>query len=174
MADRHEHGEGEHHQRDMAMPAVPASGLVVVEAQLGFRGLERVLDRPPPPLDLDQHVQGRARRAPCREEGHFPVAQAAPDQQTARPHQSRGATSEEASRIKVGQFQIGPVVKPRSLGPGAGGQPNPVGGRQGRRDLPGRAGHRLRLVPGVELRGACNAEHVSLARRNAISTSPTP
>jgi len=33
VADHHQHGESEHDQRDMAMPAVPASGLVVVEAQ---------------------------------------------------------------------------------------------------------------------------------------------
>ena len=82
MADHHQHGEGEHHQRDMAMPAVPAPGLVVGEAQLGFRGLERVFDRPPPALDLDQDLQGRAGRTPCRE-GHPAVTETAPDQQAA-------------------------------------------------------------------------------------------
>ena len=65
MADRHEQGEGDHDQRDMAMPAVPASGFVVGKAQFGFRGLERVLDRPAPPLDPDQDFQRRTDRTPC-------------------------------------------------------------------------------------------------------------
>ena len=49
MADDHEQGEGEHHQGDVAMPAMPASGLVVGKAEFGFGGLEGVLDRPAPP-----------------------------------------------------------------------------------------------------------------------------
>ena len=99
MAD--EQGEGEHDQRDMAMPAVPASGFVV--GKFGFAGLKGVLDRPAP--SLDQGFQGRA--LPCRKERHLTVAQ--PDQQAARPHRRRGATIEEGSGIEIGQLQIGPV-----------------------------------------------------------------
>ena len=40
------HGEGEHDERDVAMPAVPGAGLVVVEAQLVFCGLKAIFDRP--------------------------------------------------------------------------------------------------------------------------------
>src|SRR3954452_170701 len=101
----------------MAMPAMPASGLVVVEAQLGLGGLEPILDRPAPPLDLDQLVHRRSLRTPSREEGHFPIAQAAPDQQAPCPDRLRGATLEEILCIEIGQLQVGPVVKPRSLGP---------------------------------------------------------
>ena len=79
------------------MPAMPASGLVVGKAEFGFGGLEGVLDRPAPPFDLDQHRHRRSLWTPCREEGHFPVAQAAPDQQAACPHRRRGATVEEGS-----------------------------------------------------------------------------
>src|SRR3954471_6363538 len=101
----------------MAMPAVPASGLVVVEAQLGFCGFERVLDRPSPPLDRDQDFQRRTDRTPCREKGHLAVTETAPDQQSARPDRRGGATPEEGLRINVGQFQIAPVVKPWPLCP---------------------------------------------------------
>ena len=46
MADGGGHGEGEHDQGDVAMPAVPGAGLVVVEAELVLGGLEAVLDGP--------------------------------------------------------------------------------------------------------------------------------
>ena len=47
MADHRHHGEGEHHHRHVAMPAMPGSALVVIEPELVFRGLKTVLDRPP-------------------------------------------------------------------------------------------------------------------------------
>jgi hypothetical protein len=46
MADHRHHGEGEHHQRDVAMPPMPGSALVVIEPELVFRGLKTVLNRP--------------------------------------------------------------------------------------------------------------------------------
>src|SRR4051794_26276641 len=39
VADGRQHGEGEHHQRDVAGPAVPAPGLVVVHPEPGLGGL---------------------------------------------------------------------------------------------------------------------------------------
>src|SRR3982074_2202655 len=45
MADHRHHGEGEHHQRNVAMPSMPRSALVVIEPELVFRGLKTVLDR---------------------------------------------------------------------------------------------------------------------------------
>jgi hypothetical protein len=42
-----EEGVGEHHQRKMAMQAVPAAALVVAEAALPFGVLIELLDRPP-------------------------------------------------------------------------------------------------------------------------------
>ena len=46
MSDGGGHGEGQHDQSDVAMPAVPGAGLVVVEAELVLGGLEAVLDGP--------------------------------------------------------------------------------------------------------------------------------
>ena len=54
MSDRGHHGEGEHDEADMSVPAVPGAGLVVVEAQFILRGLEAVLDCPAMALDFDQ------------------------------------------------------------------------------------------------------------------------
>src|SRR5664279_4465983 len=45
MADHRHHGEGEHHQGNVAMPPMPGSALVVIEPELVFRGLKAVLDR---------------------------------------------------------------------------------------------------------------------------------
>src|SRR6202051_5018499 len=46
MADHRHHGEGEHHQGNVAMPPMPGSALVVIEPELVFGGLKAVLDRP--------------------------------------------------------------------------------------------------------------------------------
>ena len=53
MLDGSHHGEGEHDQRDVAVPAVPGSGLVVVEPELVFGCLEAVFDRPAVAFDAD-------------------------------------------------------------------------------------------------------------------------
>ena len=52
MADGGHHGEGEHDERDVAMPAMPGTGLIVVEAEFVFCGLETILDRPAMPLHI--------------------------------------------------------------------------------------------------------------------------
>ena len=44
MLDGSHHGEGEHDERDVTMPAVPGSGFVVVEPELVFGCLEAVFD----------------------------------------------------------------------------------------------------------------------------------
>ena len=46
MTDGGHHGEGEHDQRNMPMPAMPGAGLVVIEPELVLGGLEAVLDGP--------------------------------------------------------------------------------------------------------------------------------
>src|SRR4051794_25857989 len=56
MAHHGHHGKGQHHQRDVPMPAVPGAGLVVSKPQLGLRRLERVLNRPAPPLDAHKRL----------------------------------------------------------------------------------------------------------------------
>src|SRR5437868_12568647 len=62
MLDGSHHGEGEHDERDVTMPAVPGSGFVVVESELVFGCLEAILDRPAMALDADQGLD----RSPCR------------------------------------------------------------------------------------------------------------
>ena len=54
MADHRHHGEGEHHQGNVAVPAMPGSALVVIETKLVLRSLEAVLDRPPMAFDRHQ------------------------------------------------------------------------------------------------------------------------
>ena len=65
MLDGSHHGEAEHDERDVTMPAVPGSGFVVVEPELVFGCLEAILDRPAMALDADQGLD----RSPCRTPG---------------------------------------------------------------------------------------------------------
>src|ERR1700676_4384090 len=58
MADCRHHGEGEHHQGNVAMPPMPGSALVVIESELVFRGLETVLNRPSMAFDCHQRFDG--------------------------------------------------------------------------------------------------------------------
>src|SRR5713226_8612258 len=74
MADHRHHGEGEHHHRHVAMPAMPGSALVVIEPELVFGGLKTVLDRPAMAFDRDQRFDGCCRWAPSGEEARSPSA----------------------------------------------------------------------------------------------------
>ncbi len=85
VANGRQHGECQHDQADMAVPAVPGPALVVVEAELVFCGLEAVLNGPALPFDPDQRFDARARRAPGGEKRARAVGDAAPDQQAMRP-----------------------------------------------------------------------------------------
>ena len=85
MADRAHHGEGQHDQRDVTMPAVPRAGLVVRQPEFGLRGLEGILDCPAVPFDRNQGGDPGSGRAPGLEEGQLAVAETAADQKTARP-----------------------------------------------------------------------------------------
>ena len=80
MADHRHHGEGEHHQRDVAMPPMPGSALVVIEAEFVFRGLETVLDRPPMAFDGDQRFDGCCGWTPGGKEGEVPIGDMTSDQ----------------------------------------------------------------------------------------------
>src|SRR6266480_328453 len=85
MADRRHHGEGEHHQGNVAMPSMPGSALVVIEPELVFRGLKAVLDRPAMAFDRHQHFDRCSHWTPSGEEGEIAIGDVATDQQTARP-----------------------------------------------------------------------------------------
>ena len=80
MTDCGHHGEGEHDERDMTMPAMPGPGFVVVEPEFVFGGLEAVLDRPPVAFDRHQRFDRRSRWTPGGEEGEIAIGDVTPDQ----------------------------------------------------------------------------------------------
>ncbi len=75
MAYHRHHGEGEHHQRNVTVPAMPGSALVVIETKLVLRRLKAVLDRPPMAFDRHQRFDRRSRWAPGGEEGEETVCE---------------------------------------------------------------------------------------------------
>src|SRR5947207_15704273 len=85
MADHRHHCEGEHHQRNVAMPPMPRPALVVIEPELVFRGLKTVLDRPPMAFDRHQRFDGCCGWTPGGEEGEIAIGDMTTDQQTACP-----------------------------------------------------------------------------------------
>src|SRR5258708_3131057 len=125
MSDRGHHGEGEHHQGHMTVPAMPGSALVVIEPELVFRGFKAVLDRPSMAFDRHQRFDGRSRRAPGGEEGEIAIGDMTPDQQTARPQTI--ISTVELLGLEIGQFEITPIVQPWSFGSGSSRQALPVG-----------------------------------------------
>ena len=62
MADRGQHGEGEHDKRDVTMPTVPGAGFVMIKSEFVLRCLEAILDRPAMAFDLDQGLDTRPSR----------------------------------------------------------------------------------------------------------------
>jgi hypothetical protein len=115
VADHRQQGEGEHHQRNVTVPAMPAARLVVVEPKFGLGGLERILDRPAMALHPHQGLHQRAGRTPRGEERQILIGDGAPDQQTARPQ--AGGLGAVFLGLKVRQLDRGPVIQARSLGP---------------------------------------------------------
>src|SRR5438477_7378386 len=148
MADYRHHGEGEHYQGNVAMPPMPGSALVVIEPELVFRSLKTVLDRPPMAFDRHQRFDGCSRWTPGGEEGEIAIGDMATDQQTARPQTL--ICSVGFFDLEIGQFEITPVMQPRSFGSGSRRQSLPVGRAPRRGDVFGLAGDRLSLAPGSE------------------------
>ncbi len=108
MLDGSHHGEGEHDERDVAVPAMPGFGLVMVEPELVLGGLEAVFDCPSMPLDADQRLDRGFRRTPCGEVGEIPVGDVTPDQHAARPQAM--VFFVDFCRLQIGQFEVAPVV----------------------------------------------------------------
>ena len=79
MSDGRHHGKGEHDKRDVTMPPVPGTGLVVIEPKLVLGGLETVLDRPAMTLDPDQRLDRGSRRTPSGEVGEIAIGNMASD-----------------------------------------------------------------------------------------------
>src|SRR3982751_4446527 len=161
MADRRHHGEGEHHQGDVAMPAMPGPAFVVIEPEFVFRGFETVLDRPPMAFDRHQRFDGRSRWTPGGEEGEIAISDMATDQQTARPQTL--ICSVGFVDLEIGQLEITPVMQPRSFGSGSRRQSLPVERAPRPGDVFGLAGDRLSLAPGSEDMRAADTEHIAFA-----------
>src|ERR1700681_4229449 len=137
MADHRHHGKGEHHHGPVAMPAMPGSALVVIEAELVLGGFKTVLDRPAMAFDRDQRFDGCSCRAPSGEEGEVIIGDATTDQKTAWPKSVICAV--ELSGIEIGQFEIAPIMQPWSFGSVPCRQAFPVGRTPRRGDVRGGA-----------------------------------
>ena len=85
MADHRHHGESQHHQGHVAVPAVPGPGFVVRQAEFVLGGLEAVLDGPAMPLDSNKRLDRCSGRAPGGEVGQLTIDDVAADQQTSCP-----------------------------------------------------------------------------------------
>src|SRR5450759_4386631 len=79
MPDCCHHGEGKHDKRDMAMPAMPGAGRVIVESQFILGRLETILDRPAMTLDHNQGFDASSNRTPSGEEREVPISDVAAD-----------------------------------------------------------------------------------------------
>src|SRR5258705_13770380 len=161
MADRRHHGEGEHHQGDVAMPPMPGSALVVIEPELVFRGLKTVLDRPPMAFDRHQCFDGCSCWTPGGEEGEIAIGDMTADQQTAGPQTLICAV--EFFDLKIGQFEITPIMQPRSFGSGSCRQTFPVGRAPRPGDVGGLAGDGSLLAPGLKHMSTAYSEYIALA-----------
>src|SRR6516164_1319549 len=84
MADDSHHGEGEHDEGDMAVPAMPGAGLVMIEAELILGSLKTILNGPAMTFHRHQLLDGRAFGTPCGEEGQAAIGNVAADQKTPR------------------------------------------------------------------------------------------
>ena len=124
MLDGSHHGEGEHDERDVTMPAVPGSGFVVVEPELVFGCLEAIFDRPAMALDAGQGLDRSPCRTPGGEVGEIAVGDITPDQQASCPKDL--AVMVGLFAFEIGQFEVAPVVQSRSFGSGTGRQTPPV------------------------------------------------
>src|SRR4030081_1029955 len=158
-ADHRHHGEGEHHHRYVAMPAVPGSALVVIEPELVFGGLETVLDRPAMAFDRHQRFDGCSCWTPGGEEGEIAINDISTDQQTSRPKTMICVV--KFFDLEIGQFEIAPIMQPQSFGSGPCRQAFPVGRAPRPGDVCGLAGDRSPLAPG--------SKHMSTANPDALA-----
>src|SRR5260370_35913910 len=95
-----------------------------------------------------------SRWAPGGEEGEVTIGDATTDQETARP-QTIICTVEWLG-LEVGQFEITPIVQPRSFGSGSRRQALPVGRAPRPGEACGRTGDRRAVGPGSKHIGAAD------------------
>ena len=141
VTDRRHHGERQHDERDVAMPSVPGAGLVVIEPEFVFGGLEAALDGPASPLDRYEDLDVCSRRAPGREERQIAVAHGSTDQEAARP-QARSRLV-IFGVVEVGEFTVSPVMQSGALASLARRQPLPGRRIEAARGSPSSGGYRV-------------------------------
>src|SRR5467141_3480287 len=137
------------------------SALVVIEPELVFRGLKTVLDCPPMAFDRHQRFDGCCRWTPGGEEGEIAIGDMTTDQQTACPKTLICAV--KFFDIEIGQFEIAPIMQPRSFGPVPCRQAFPVGRTPRRGDVRGGAGDWPPLTPGLKHMSAADPKHIAFA-----------
>ena len=125
MADRRHHGEDEHDQGHVTVPAMPGSALVVIEPELVLGGFKAVLDRPSMAFDRDQRFDGGSGWTPSGKEGEVAIGDTTADQQATGPQTIICAVG--LFGLQIGQFEITPIMQPRSFGSGSRRQALPVG-----------------------------------------------
>jgi hypothetical protein len=86
----------------------------MIKAELVLGGLEAILDRPAMPFDRDEALDVGPCRAPGSEERQIAIGDVAADQEPARP--PARSLLVLFTRLEVGEFKIGPVVQPGTLG----------------------------------------------------------
>jgi hypothetical protein len=160
MADHRHHAEGEHDHGNVAMPAMPGSALVVIESELVLRGLKTVFDRPLVAFD-HQRIDGCCRWAPGGEEGEIAIGDTTADQQTACP--KTWICVVRFFDFQIGQFEIAPIIQPRSFGSGPCRKAFPVGRTPGLGDVGGRAGDRSTPALGSKHMSAADPEHIAFS-----------
>ena len=153
------HGEDEHDERDVTMPAVPGSGFVVVEPELVFGCLEAVLDRPAMALDVDQGLDRSPCRTPSGEVGEIAIGDITPDQQASCPKDL--AVMVRLFAFEIGQFEVTPVMQSWSFGSSTGRQAPPVRSSLRLCDLLGGADNPLRLAPRCKPMIGIDAEYIA-------------
>src|ERR1700712_4795528 len=149
MADRCQHGERQHHQRDVTMPAMPGAGSIVVEPKLVLTGFETVLNGPTLSFHRHQRLNAGASRAPSGEVGTFALSQIAPDQQPAGPQPALLVVV--FAGLEISQFQIAPVIQPRPFDTLTGREALPSRGIKCLHDLFGRPRYCRLAKPGRKL-----------------------
>src|ERR1700704_4131156 len=130
-------------------------------ARTRFSRSQTVLDRPPIAFDRHQRFDECSRWTPCGEEGEIAIGDMTTDQQTARPQSLICAV--EFFALEIGQFEITPIMQPRSFGSGPCRQAFPVGRAPRPGDVRGRAGDRSPLAPGLKHMRAADPEYIAFA-----------
>jgi len=106
----------EHHIDNVAMPAVPGSALVVIEPELVFVAVSKLSSIASDGLRPRPAFRCCSCWAPGGEERRVTICDATTDHQTACP-QTVICVVENWLASRSGQFEIAPIMQPRSLVP---------------------------------------------------------